>query len=46
MPISLNIGLNIHTGSSGTAGWYVKLVNSGTGTHSEAFVSGQKTIYG
>lgn len=28
------------------AGWYVKLVNSGTGTHSEAFISGQKTIYG
>ena len=28
------------------AGWYVKLVNSGTGTHSEAFVSGEKTIYG
>lgn len=27
-------------------GWYVKLVNSGTGTHSEAFVSGQQTIYG
>lgn len=28
------------------AGWYVKLVNTGTGTHSEAFVSGQQTIYG
>jgi hypothetical protein len=28
------------------AGWFVKLVNSGTGTHSEAFVSGEKTIYG
>lgn len=28
------------------AGYYVKLVNSGTGTHSEAYVSGQKTIYG
>lgn len=28
------------------ATWYVKLVNSGTGTHSEAFVNGQKTIYG
>lgn len=28
------------------AGWYVKLVNSGSGTHSEAFVSGQQTIYG
>lgn len=26
--------------------WYVKLVNSGTGTHSETFISGQKTIYG
>lgn len=28
------------------SGWYVKLVNSGTGTHAEAFVSGQQTIYG
>lgn len=28
------------------AGWYVKLVNSGTGTHTETFVSGQQTIYG
>lgn len=28
------------------AGWYVKLINSGTGTHSESFVSGQQTIYG
>lgn len=28
------------------AGWFVKLVNLGTGTHSEAFVSGEKTIYG
>lgn len=28
------------------AGWFVKLVNSGTGTHTEAFVSGEKTIYG
>lgn len=28
------------------AGWYVKLVNSGSGTHSEAFVAGQQTIYG
>lgn len=28
------------------AGWYVKLVNSGSGTHSEAFISGEKTIYG
>lgn len=28
------------------AGWFVKLVNSGSGTHSESFVSGQKTIYG
>lgn len=27
------------------AGWYVKLVNSGTGTHTEAFVSGQQTVY-
>lgn len=28
------------------AGYYAKLVNSGSGTHSETFVSGQKTIYG
>lgn len=28
------------------AGWYAKLVNSGTGTHSETFLSGQKTLYG
>lgn len=28
------------------AGYYVKLVNSGSGTHSESFVSGQKTVYG
>lgn len=28
------------------ASWYCKLVNSGTGTHAEAFLSGQQTIYG
>lgn len=28
------------------AAWYVKLVNSGTGTHAEVWVSGQQTIYG
>lgn len=28
------------------AGWFVKLVNSGTGTHAEVSVSGQQTIYG
>lgn len=28
------------------AGWFVKLVNSGTGTHSESWISGQQTIYG
>lgn len=28
------------------AGWFAKLVNSGTGTHTEAFISGQQTIYG
>jgi hypothetical protein len=28
------------------AGWYRKLVNSGSGTHTETFLSGQKTIYG
>lgn len=28
------------------AGWFAKLVNSGSGTHSETFISGQKTIYG
>lgn len=27
-------------------GYYVKLVNSGTGTHAESFISGQQTIYG
>lgn len=28
------------------AGWYVKLVNSGSGTHSETYLTGQKTIFG
>lgn len=28
------------------AGWFVKLVNSGTGTHAETFLAGQQTIYG
>lgn len=28
------------------AGWFVKLVNSGTGTHSESFLYGEKTIHG
>lgn len=28
------------------AGYYVKLVNSGTGTHSETVVAGQKTVFG
>lgn len=28
------------------AGWYVKLVSSGSGTHAEAFISGEKTIFG
>lgn len=28
------------------AGWYAKLVNSGTGTHAESFISGQQTTYG
>lgn len=28
------------------AGWYVKLVNSGSGTHTEAFISGEKTVFG
>lgn len=28
------------------AGWYYKLVNTGSGTHAEAIVSGQQTIYG
>lgn len=27
------------------AGWFVKLVNSGSGTHSESFLTGQKTLY-
>lgn len=26
--------------------WFVKLVNSGTGTHAETSISGQQTIYG
>lgn len=28
------------------ASWYVKAVNSGTGTHTESFLSGQQTLYG
>ena len=28
------------------AGWYVKLVNSGTGTHSESVLTCQQTVYG
>lgn len=28
------------------AGWFAKLVNTGTGTHTESFLSGQETIYG
>lgn len=50
--VSLAIALQSVTAQKGQlfadlpAGWYVKLVNSGTGTHSESFVSGQKTIYG
>lgn len=28
------------------AGWYIKAVASGSGTHSESILSGQKTIYG
>lgn len=28
------------------AGWYYKLVSSGSGTHTEAVISGEKTIYG
>lgn len=28
------------------AGWFYKLVNSGTGTHTEVAISGQETIYG
>lgn len=28
------------------AGWYVKLVSSGSGTHTEGFISGEKTIFG
>lgn len=28
------------------AGWFVKLVASGTGTHTEAFISAEKTVYG
>lgn len=28
------------------AGWYYKLTNNGTGTHSESVITGQQTIYG
>lgn len=28
------------------AGWFCKLVNSGSGTHTETFLNGQQTIYG
>lgn len=28
------------------ASWYVKAVNTGAGTHTEAFIEGEKTIYG
>lgn len=28
------------------AGWYVKLVNSGSGTHTEISINGEQTIYG
>lgn len=28
------------------AGWYYKLVNSGSGTHTETAITGQQTIYG
>lgn len=27
-------------------GWYVKIVNSGTGTHTETSITGQQTIFG
>lgn len=28
------------------SGWYVKLVNTGSGTHTESFLNGEKTIFG
>lgn len=28
------------------AGWFVKLVNTGSGTHTETFIFGEKTVYG
>lgn len=49
---SLAIALQGVTGGKGQlvtdlpAGWYVKLVNTGSGTHSESFIAGEKTIYG
>lgn len=49
---SLAVALQGVTGGKGQlitdvpAGWYVKLVNTGSGTHSETFVSGQQTIFG
>lgn len=35
-----------HVSTDVPAGWYVKLENSGSGTHSESFISGEKTIFG
>lgn len=49
---SLAVALQGVTGAKGQliadlqAGWYYKLVNSGSGTHSEAALTGQQTIYG
>lgn len=48
---SLAIALQGVTGGKGCltslvpAGWYAKLVNTGSGTHTETFISGQKTIF-
>lgn len=48
---SLAVALQGVTGGKGCltslvpAGWYAKLVNTGSGTHAETFVSGQKVIY-
>lgn len=48
---SLAVAIQGVTGGKGClsslvpAGWYAKLVNTGSGTHSESFVSGQKVIF-
>jgi len=51
-PTGLSVTIGQVVGSEGQicadvpAGWYVKAVSAGAGTRAEAFVSGQKTIFG